>query len=155
MPGRRIGLALAWWWAAAAVTAVVAAAAGGLVWGAFVLRGGELGEVQRSAWLGVARAVGLQALAPLAAWTVAAWWAACTARPALDRRWSHIAAGLAALAALGFPAVAPLSFHAWTPGGPADYLGTWLLVAGGVTAALLVGRRLLPPLGPGALSRSA
>lgn len=150
-PLRGLVAASLWWLAGAGVVA----AAGVTVAGAGLLllaaSGGELGEVQRELWIGLAGTLAAQALAPLGALTVTAWWAMCQLRPGLDRSWGSLAAGIPLLAALAFPPVGALCFTAWTPGSAWDYLGTLLLLSGGVSGALLIPRRLLERLGPGAL----
>jgi hypothetical protein len=148
----RLGLALLWWVAAAALLALAAALAAGLALGAARLAGGEIGEVQRSVWLALARTIGATALAPLALATVVLWCAAATRWPTLDTTWRALAPGTVALALLAFPPVGAWVFTAWSPGTTLDYLGTWALVAGGVAAALLLARLVVPGLGPGAFS---
>jgi hypothetical protein len=148
---RRLGLALVWGAAAAALVGLFAALLAGLALASHAAAGTELGEVQRALWIGLARTVAATALAPLGAWTLVAWWIATTVRPALDARWGSLGPGVAALAAVGFPPVGAFCFTAWQARSVLDYAGTWLLVAGGVTAALLLARRWVPGLGPGAL----
>ena len=73
-------------------------------------------------------------------------------RPQLDRRWLTLAAGIAVLAALWFPAIGTFSFTMWTPQSWADRLNTLWLMAAGVTAALLLARLLARKrIGPGRL----
>jgi len=142
---RRLGLALLWVATAAALVLGLAALGAGLA-----LAGG-VGEPERAVWRGLARAIGLGALAPLGAWTVAAWGVLAGWRPGLDASWRSLAPGVLVVAALGFPPVGAWCFTAWTPRSALDYVGTLALVAGGVAAALLLARRLWPPLAPGAL----
>jgi hypothetical protein len=151
----RLGLALLCWAAAAALVLLAAALASGLTLGAVRVAGGEIGEVQRAVWLSLARVVGTRALAPLALGTVVAWWAMAGRWPALDASWRALAPGTAAVAVLLFPPVGAWVFTAWGPASARDYLGTWALVAGGVTAALLLARAVVPGLGPGALAGGA
>jgi len=147
---RRLGLALLWWAAASALVFATAGAGVGLALVGFALAGVELGEVQRTLWIGLAEAVATTALAPLGAWTLGTWWLAAAVRAALDARWRSLAPGVAALAALGFPPVGAFCFTAWHARSALDYAATWLLLAGTVTGALLLARRMLPALAPGA-----
>jgi hypothetical protein len=150
---RRLALGLLWSVASAALVLALAALGAGVARAGYALAGIELGEVQRAVWIALAKTIGGTALAPLGAWTLGAWWVAAALRPALDATWGRIAVGVIVLAALGFPPVGAWGFTAWHPGNALDYAATWLLVAGGVAAALLLARRLVPPLAPGALGK--
>jgi len=152
---RRLGLALLWWAVAAAVVALAAllAAAVGLVSAA--LAGAEIGEVQRAVWLELGRTVAGRALAPLGLVTVLAWLALAARFPGLDASWRGLLAGVPAVAAAGFLPVGAFVFTAWRPETAWDRAGTLGLVAGGVSVALLLARRALPVLAPGALAPRA
>jgi hypothetical protein len=132
--------------------AFVALAGGAVALGAW-LRGGEPGGPQVAAWLLIVRGVALQALLPHLLLTGGAWAVLARAAPRLDASWPRLALGLALLATLAFPPVARLSFAMWTPGSWVDVFHTLWLMAGGVTAALLLARRLAGRrLAPGALA---
>ncbi|MBW2447275.1 MAG: hypothetical protein JRG83_15260 [Deltaproteobacteria bacterium] len=148
--GRRLGLALLWSAVTTGLVVGFAAALAGLALAGLAIAGIELGEVQRAVWLAIARSVATTALAPLGVFTLVAWWILTAVRPAFDATWRSILVGTFGLAALGFPPVGAGSFTIWKAETPFDYGATWLLVAGGVTAALVLARRVVPVLGPGA-----
>ena len=147
---RRLVLGLLWSGVAAGLVLAFAVLAAGVALAGFALAGIELGDVQRTLWAAIAKAVGATALAPLGAFTLVAWWILAAARPGLDASWRSLALGVTGLAALGFPPVGAWSFTIWQAETALDYAGTWLAVAGGVSAALLLARRLVPALAPGA-----
>jgi hypothetical protein len=115
-----------------------------------IVANGSLPEhVQRQALGTVYSVIAVQALLPDLAITSLVWLSLVGAFPQLDRSWRTLALGLPAVAALGFPVVGHYLFTVWSPGGPRDYLFTVLLIALGVTAALLVPRVLSRELAPG------
>lgn len=118
----------------------------------FAVGGAEATGVLRAAGRALYRTILVQALLPQAAlalggWLAAAWW-----RPRLDTSWRTLLPGVTLLAVLCFVPVGALAFEAWSPAGPRDVAGTCLLLSVGVAAALLLPRRLLRPLGPGAFA---
>jgi len=116
-------------------------------------RGGEPNAPQVAIWLLIVRGVAVQALLPHLLLTGASWALLARVAPAVESRWLRIAGGLALLATLWFPLVGRVFFAMWTPGTWVDYVNTLWLMAGGVTAALLVARRLAGRhLAPGALA---
>jgi hypothetical protein len=140
----RLASALLW-----AATSAALLLAGLFALGLLVARGLSSGAAGL-----VFRAIAQQALLPLwfaalASWLVLAWLA-----PALERSWSRLALGVVGVAAAWFPLVGEYSFLVWQPTGPRDYFATWLLLSGGVAAALLLTRRAFPALRPGAFARS-
>lgn len=152
---RRLGLALLWWAVATVVVILAAALAAGVGLAKLALAGSEIGEVQRAVWLELGRTVARQALAPLGGLTVLAWLALSTRFPALECRWRGLLAGVPLVAAAGFLPVGAWLFTAWRPETVWDRAGTLGLVAGGVSAALLLARRALPVLAPGAFAPRA
>ncbi|HTO06392.1 MAG TPA: hypothetical protein VMR86_04980 [Myxococcota bacterium] len=115
-----------------------------------VIANGNLpAPVQRQALATVYSLIALQALLPDLAITFAVWLALAWAFPRLDRSWRGLIAGMPLVAALGFPAVGHYLFTIWTPGGARDYALTVVLIAFGVSAALLAPRALSRALGPG------
>ena len=146
---RRLVCALLW-----------AAASGGLLAGGLLGVGASIvalsasapvGDVQRAALHSLYTALLRQALLPQAGLALLGWLAAAWLMPALDRSWRTLGASLLAAAALAFPAVGLGTFTIWSPSGPRDVAGTFLLLTGAVAAALLL-PRILPRLGPGAFS---
>lgn len=113
------------------------------------------GDVQRQAWLLLARTLFEQALLPLWAATLASWLAIVRLAPRLDRGWHTLAPGVASIAALWFAPVGAYSFRVWTPVDLRDVLGTLALCAGGVSAALLIPRLALRRLAPGVFAAPA
>ena len=115
-----------------------------------VIANGNLPEhVQRQALGTVYTLLALQALLPELAITFVVWLALVGAFPGLDRSWRALLLGLPAIAAVGFPVVGHYLFVMWTPGGVRDYALTVLLIALGVSAALLLPRALSQALAPG------
>lgn len=114
--------------------------------------------VARSLSSGVAglffRVILQQALLPLWLAALASWLVLAHVAPAVERSWGRIALGLAAVSALWFPPLGEYAFRVWQPTSARDYVATWLLVAGGVAAALWLARRVAPGLGPGAFARA-
>jgi len=106
------------------------------------------GPLQRQAWLAVATTVLAQALLPLWAATLASWLALARVVPRMDRGWRTLAPGVALLASLWFAPVGAYGFSVWQPTGARDVVGTLVLCAGGVSAALLL-PRLSRHLAPG------
>lgn len=98
------------------------------------------------------RVIVQQALLPLWLAALASWLVLARVAPGLERSWGRLALGLCGVAALWFPLVGEYSFRIWQPTSARDYLGTWLLVSGGVAAALLLARRAFPALRPGAFA---
>lgn len=92
-----------------------------------------------------------QALLPHLLLSLLAWLALARSFPALERTWRSLSTGITVTAAVCFPVIGSFSFTAWTPTSARDYLATLLLMTGGTSAALLLPRRLLRPLAPGAL----
>jgi hypothetical protein len=141
------------WPVRASVWAVLSAAlllAGLLALGALVARG-----LPREVRLELFGAIAWQALGPLWAATLATWLVANRIAPALDRTLARLAIGVAAVAALWFPLVAGVLFTAWSPRGPADWLGTCVILVCAVTAALLLPRWLVRGLAPGVFAPDA
>jgi hypothetical protein len=103
----------------------------------------------------VFRAIAQQALLPLWIAALASWLVLARVAPGVERSWGRLALGLAAIAALWFPLVGQYSFQIWQPTSARDYVLTWLLVSGGVAAALLLARRAFPALRPGAFAGGA
>ncbi|HBZ69951.1 MAG TPA: hypothetical protein DEP35_09530 [Deltaproteobacteria bacterium] len=120
--------------------------------------GTSLGPMQIAALHAIFLAIVLEALFPHWILTVLTWLALVRFAPRLDRAWRSLVPGLAAVAALWFPVVGFLLYRVWKlwkPAGPADVAKTWLLMTGGVAAALLLPRRLAPPLAPGSFAEPA
>lgn len=125
-------------------------AAGSVAYGAWLR--GQVTAAHAGLWLLIVRGIALQALLPHLLLTGATWALIAWRRPRLDGRWPTMAAGLALVALAWFPLVGGLLFTMWRPGSWVDYANTLWLTAGGVTAALLLARRLARSrLGPGAL----
>jgi hypothetical protein len=147
--------ALAWGGASAAILLGGLAALGhGLV----TLRvssgeGGAPGNVQSAALQAVVETVAREALLPHAALTLASWLALAWFAPRVDASRRALALSLPACALLVFPIVGAGTFHAWSPRGAGDVLGTAALLSGAVALALWLGR-LVPGLGPGSFGAS-
>jgi hypothetical protein len=107
--------------------------------------------VRSAALWALGRAVFVQALAPhiLAVWV--AWLALVVRWPALDGSWGRIALGGAGIGFAVAPALTHVFFSAWTPVTPLDSLRTWVLLGAAAAACLVLARRAIPGLGPGAL----
>jgi len=115
--------------------------------------GTSLGDVQLAALHAVFLAVLWEALFPHWLLSLASWLVLARLMPRLEGAWRFLGPCVAGVAALWFPVVGFLSFRAWTPTSAADVANTWLLMTAGTAAALLLPRRLLPPLAPGAFAR--
>lgn len=106
-------------------------------------------EVQREFF----RVISLQALAPLWAATLASQLVLARVVPAaVERGWRAAIAGTALLATVWFVPIGIWLFDAWSPAGAADWLRTWLLLVAAVGSALLLPRRILAALAPGAFA---
>jgi hypothetical protein len=114
--------------------------------------GGELRAMQGLVWRILFERIVIEALLPQLLLTFVSWLALVRLFPGLDRTWWGLAGGLAAVAALWFPVVGAFSFESWTPTSWVDYANTWLLTSTGVTASLLLPRRVVRPLRPGAFA---
>jgi len=115
--------------------------------------GTSLGDVQLAALHAVFLAVLWEALLPHWLLSLASWLVLARLVPCLEEVWRLLGPCVAAVAALWFPVVGYLFFRAWKPTSAADVAHTWLLMTAGTAAALLLPRRLLPPLAPGAFAR--
>jgi hypothetical protein len=142
--------ALAWGCASAVILLAGLAALGhGLV----TLRlaaGGESapGNIRSAAVQAVVETLAREALLPHAALTLAGWLVLVWFAPRVDASRRALALSLPACALLAFPIVGAGTFHAWSPRGAGDVLGTAALLSGAVALALWLAR-LVPGLGPG------
>jgi hypothetical protein len=141
----RLAPALLW-----AATSALLLVAGLLGLGALVARGLSSGVAGL-----VFRVIVQQALLPLWIAALVSWLVLARFAPGIERSWTRLALGLVAVAALWFPLVGEYSFRVWEPTSARDYLATWLLLSGGVAAALWLSRRAFPTLRPGAFAREA
>lgn len=117
-----------------------------------VRAGVELGSVQLAGWRALGTAIAGQALAPAWGLTLAGWLVLARIWPTLERSWRRLVPGLLGVSVLCFPLVAR-SFTMWTPTRLLDVVYTALLVSGSAAGALLLARRLIPALAPGAFAR--
>lgn len=118
----------------------------------FALGGAGAASALRAAGRALHWAILVQALLPHATLTLAGWLVLARLCPRLDTSWRSLGPGVALLAAVCFAPVGAGTFRSWSPSGPGDVVATWLLLTAGVAGALLLPRRLLRPLGPGAFA---
>jgi hypothetical protein len=106
--------------------------------------------VRHAAVQALGRAVFVQAVAPHVL-ALAAIWPLLTLRwPALDASWGRIALGGAAVGFVVSPLLTHALFSVWNPITPLDALKTWAVLGAAAATCLLLARRAVPRLGPGA-----
>jgi hypothetical protein len=110
-----------------------------------------LGQVRIAVLWSFYAAIVSQALLPHLLLSLLVWLAVARCLPAVERSWRSLSTGIAVTAAVCFPVIGSFCFTAWTPTSARDYLATLLLMTGGTSVALLLPRRLLRSLAPGAL----
>jgi|GEM_PF-4607918 len=143
-------------WAAVAMC-IAAVALGMFLGGVFAvawLRAGGLGELQWFIWITLLRNLLLTALLPQIALAAALWMLALRIAPALERSWRGVLPGVVGASALASLPVARIGLGMWEPQSWLDVLNTGLLLSAGTSTALLLARRCVPWLHPGALARS-
>jgi hypothetical protein len=114
-----------------------------------VIAKGTPDQMQRMALGAVYSAIAAQALLPELGITAVVWLALASAFPALDRSWRSLLLGVPLVAAIAFPVIGKYSFTIWEAGSAQNYAATLVLLAFGVSAALLVPRALSQALAPG------
>jgi hypothetical protein len=119
------------------------------------VRAGGLGDLQWIVWVTLLRGVLLTALLPQMVLALGIWLCVARVAPSLESSWKGLLGGVPATAALAFVPVGLFGFAMWEPQSWMDVVNTWLLVSAGSSAALLLARRALPALRPGAMCLTA
>jgi hypothetical protein len=148
----RLGLGMLAWACVSALLLVAGTYAFGLGLVSLRLDTGGAGApegMQRAALGALVETLAREALLPHAAFTLLGWCVLVRLEPRVDGSWRALGASLAGCALLAFPLVGGLGFEAWSPRGAGDVVATAALLSGAVGAALWLGRRLVPGLGPG------